>query len=586
MKRFWLPALLLGAVVMTAWVILRPYFVEQEPPPQPLAVSSGDQEIVWLMPATSGPNWERFVTAVGRAAVRLKPTWPDALVDTDRAYPPSSTDVPEVSLSWGKSGQRLCFRWYKLTSRWKTDPWVAALLRERQPPLAFIGGSSSEAATSLAQALEKQTRALPELLRPLLLLTSATADRVSLQESFGMPQPPEEQIDLMGIYPGRTFRFCFTNNQMADAISRFVCSHPDLRPQTVASAQDGEPVYLVRWNDDSYSYDLSNSFLRALSALAVEGSLADWAWVTGCIGQGGLPGLHGGVLPWERYPRSFFPRQWEVLTSVGSFYTANRDETAVAGQVSRALTRGGISGGEPTQTHPGEPGRSLLLVTGQVQPMRRFLRALERLDPDRARRLVVATGDAISFNTVYRDRRSCWSIQDLPMTLVFFCHYNPVERRAGFRPTPEGGVPLFGPGEEPAEPVSGTPGEEPSSSTGTEDVLLNADIVRSLARAYWHDDEPSRNAAELADRLRQVKLDPQGQSLFASNGNRRSGTGEHIVYLRPMIQNGRVLPRAKLEVWSWRPSRSAANPGPTWELRDAPLLLNYDPPTVEGGVHQ
>ena len=37
MKRFWLPMLLLGAVAMTAWVILRPYFGEPEPPPLPLA---------------------------------------------------------------------------------------------------------------------------------------------------------------------------------------------------------------------------------------------------------------------------------------------------------------------------------------------------------------------------------------------------------------------------------------------------------------------------------------------------------------------------------------------------------------------
>ena len=42
-------------------------------------------------------------------------------------------------------------------------------------------------------------------------------------------------------------------------------------------------------------------------------------------------------------------------------------------------------------------GRSLLVVTGQVQPTRRFLRGLERLDPGRTHRLVVATGDAVSF---------------------------------------------------------------------------------------------------------------------------------------------------------------------------------------------
>ena len=88
------------------------------------------------------------------------------------------------------------------------------------------------------------------------------------------------------------------------------------------------------------------------------------------------------------------------------------------------------------------------------------------------------------------------------------------------------------------------------------------------------------------ERLRQTKLDPKGQPLFAANGNRRSGTGEHVVCLRPVIENGRVLPRARLEVWRWQPSRTADNPGPTWEARDVPLFLSYDPPTVEGGVHR
>ena len=165
------------------------------------------------------------------------------------------------------------------------------------------------------------------------------------------------------------------------------------------------------------------------------------------------------------------------------------------------------------------------------------------------------------------------------MPLVFFCHYNPVEPRAGFRPAPEGIVAQ-------ASATDDTAASDPSSSTGTEDVLLNADIVRSLTRAYLHEDTPCRNAADLGDRLRLVKLDPKGQSLFAANGNRRSGTGEHVVCLRPVIENGRVLPRARLEVWGWRPSRSSESPGPTWEPRGEPLLLSYDPPPVEGGVHR
>src|SRR5436190_1329205 len=76
-------------------------------------------------------------------------------------------------------GGRLVFRWYKLTSDWKARDWVEALLKRRPPPLAIIGGSSSDAARELAWQLRRQGAGLPETERPLLLLTTATADRVT-----------------------------------------------------------------------------------------------------------------------------------------------------------------------------------------------------------------------------------------------------------------------------------------------------------------------------------------------------------------------------------------------------------------------
>src|SRR5207253_6398146 len=92
------------------------------------------------------------------------------------------------------------------------------------------------------------------------------------------------------------------------------------------------------------------------------------------------------------------------------------------------------------------------------QPARRFLRALLRRDPVESRRFVVATGDAIAFNTVYQDRNIAWSIQDLPFALVFFCHRNPTDPKAGF--------PIDGK-VRPAD-VNGAVSEAP----GTEDLLL------------------------------------------------------------------------------------------------------------------
>ena len=105
----------------------------------------------------------------------------------------------------------------------------------------------------------------------MLLLTTATADRVapsSEGESFAAPERTQDArsdakeqpigVKLTQLYPGRTFRFCFTNQQMATAVSDFIWSRDDLRPTR-------DPVYMAMWNDDSYSRDLIEGFWGALS---------------------------------------------------------------------------------------------------------------------------------------------------------------------------------------------------------------------------------------------------------------------------------------------------------------------------------
>src|SRR5262249_8540893 len=143
-----------------------------------------------------------------------------------------------------------------------------------------------------------------------------------------------------------------------------------------------------------------------------------------------------------------------VESSVGTFDAANRFERM---QVRDLLGELGIA-------QPRNP--VLLVLAGQTLPSRRFLHEVARTDPAMARRLVVASGDAIAFNTVYRDRVVTWPIQDLPYHLVFFCHANPTDVDAGFKPQ-EGGL-----------PGGRTLGD--TSATGTEDVLLYRDIVNAL----------------------------------------------------------------------------------------------------------
>ena len=129
---------------------------------------------------------------------------------------------------------------------------------------------------------------------------------------------------------------------------------------------------------------------------------------------------------------------------------------------------------------------------------------------------------------------------------MFFCHRNPIDPAAGFDPA-HGQV------------------------TGTEDVLLFRDIVETVvAQAFRHTEAVNLDAAELAKNLHAIRLldghfgfDPAGFPLFDEHGKRNSGTGEHVVYLRPIGEGDLVLATAQVEVWT----RDAA-PGmrPTWRL--------------------
>src|SRR5207302_8259779 len=129
--------------------------------------------------------------------------------------------------------------------------------------------------------------------------------------------------------------------------------------------------------------------------------------------------------------------------------------------------------------------RPLLVLSGQLQPSRRFLRALARLDPTVVRRFVATTGDAVSFNTIYRDRDVAWPIQDFPCDLVLFAHRNPISTEAGFQEIPK---------------ESGQGRGVGPASTGTDDVLLYADIMEATVLSVYQDkQELVVNASTMRD---------------------------------------------------------------------------------------
>jgi hypothetical protein len=505
----------------------------------PLAVPKGDQEVVWLYSATSGAQWERFVAGIDLAVARLGSKSPGLQleIDKDAAFPPQTTAIPEVSVGTKGGQNRLRFRWYKLTSDLKSQDWVQALLH-RKPPLVIIGGNSSDQAIELAHDLQSRRESAGDA-APLLLLTTSTADDEVEPSS-------QSAVPLTSIYAERTLRFCFTNRQMALTMVDFLWSRDDLRP-------DADPVYLAFWADDPYSNDLSARFLEAVNMPVARTAARDWAAIAGFTLAGGLPVDLSG-LGRRQMSSGGIPQSERIEYSVGTFDRPNRWEAQAANSLmDTKLTQ------YPTQKRP------LLIVTpAATQPARRFLRGLVRAAPSEARRFVVATGDGVPFNAIYRDRNVTWPIQDLPFSFLLFCHRNPVDESAGFRP--EG-------------PSGGETGERPASSLGTEDLLLNLDIVATIVQAAFVPNPATVDPAEFQRRVRQARwsreqemvcFEPDAQALFDADGNRRSGTGEHVAYLRPASTTEQVQPRSIIEVWSWQGGRV-----PKYQRR-ALLHVQYD----------
>jgi hypothetical protein len=496
-------------------------------------VPAGDQEIAWINGATNGATWERFIAGVRR----LQENWPQLQVDTAKAFPEQTTAVPEISLGFGTGG-KVWIRWYKLTSDSPAEKWIDQLARRQPPPLALIGGGSSDRARDLARALERQTGWHGA--KPLLLITTATADQVCLageQQQLIQPEGSEAWTDLMAIYPGRSFRFCFTNRQMAEAVIDFVWSQPELRPHgnlaqalgAVAAAAGACPLegvaFLVagsvpsinalKWLDDPYSIDLAERF--------------------------------GEVFARPEYQPNRFDIDF-IPYSVGGFWTPNAQEE----QKTRMLI-----GRLPGQ-------RSLLVLAAVDRPARRVLRTLAAAAPREARNLVAVTGDSIGFNVIYRDREFAWNSQELPIPLVFFCHQDPIA------------WPKY-------DPVS-----PPSFASATDDVLLNAELLRIvLEAAYPPTGDPGSRGPLVADAdalARQMRTLHAGY--FDASGNRQGGSGEYIVCRRPHIEGDRVLSSATIEVWR-RPPPPAVGPAPPkgWQRVRQPLIIDEAGFALGGVVH-
>src|SRR5262245_49644231 len=285
--RWWLLAALGLAVLVVGFFALRGFW-SYPGLGESKAVPPGHQEIAWLAPATGNDAWERLV-----AALRLlEKDWakvhggPELRLRLDQAFLDLTADIPEIGLSFaGHSDKVLWIRWYKVSGEVDADQWIVKLKQRGTPPLAVIGGETTDRALQLARVLDKHGAGWSRS-APLFLITTATAERYVPDEQPNPELGHESWPKLLKIYDQRSFRFSFTNARMVEVVMDFLVDHPQ-----AWAYRNGDPrlfagivaqtsplgvlgslgasgylqtpyLFALDWLDDGYSTDLAENFLR------------------------------------------------------------------------------------------------------------------------------------------------------------------------------------------------------------------------------------------------------------------------------------------------------------------------------------
>jgi len=513
-----------------------------------------DQEIALIEPATSIDDWGRIVTALKLLELdwpKINPHLPALRVNLDEAFPKLSADVPEIVLSMKVGpGHRLRLRWYKISGEHDSASWVRKLHARNRPPLAIVGGATSDRAVRLASALNA-LHPEPTSPAPVFLITTATAEKTS------------ENAPLISVYPDRSFRYSFKNKRMVESLLKFVQQTPN--------------VWLHKTPD-------SRHLALAVASMAGVGE----CWQTSVVFDQ-YPALQPYSITrvvWEdeRYSQDLaelFAEQFALRFPGGTNYDAGRISYAIGdffqpAPLEQALVETFITDRSPIGPH------SLLVLPTQTIRMRRFLINVRERSPLDARNLVILNGDAISFNSVYRDRDIVWNILNLPYSVVFFSHRNPIDRDAGFTAKVEQELPndVF----------------PQRTTTGTSEILLYRDVFESFLYAAFDGGDLLGDSLEVRLRLRATawdhprgaranteraricntrvhKFDAEPRRFFSINGDRRSHTGEHIVWVRPTFVDDVVLSTSTISVWSALPEEA----GNGWKIVEpSPFQTTYN----------
>ncbi len=498
---------LMGGSLLIALYLLLLSFGFFAPPKeaQVSEVPPGCQEIAWIGSATNFSTWERIVEAVRWVSSHdpIPGTGKKLVMEPRLGGADLKTDVPELAL-WveGQPENKLYIRWYKFSSELEIPPLIRKLSQRQTPPLAIIGGTNTRRAVQISKVLDNY-RQKWQGKAPLFLMTTATSD-----------ESPEEGVPLMDLYRDRNFRFSFTNSLMTEAVMDFVQTHPKVwqsprlpvqdvipmvgnrQPLSVAlnwnaaESQHNYSMYIVSWEDDVYSIDLSGRFAKEFQA---------------------------------RYPSPELLVSYPMPQNIGDYYTPSRHDIFALYLLREPL-------GEGKET------RKFLVLPTNAQRARRFLRTMNKIAHEFVSNLVVLSGDSISFDHIYRDREVAWNILDLPVPLVFFAHRNPVDKQAGFRKLPTS-----------EKPWATTSTANLLLYRDVFDAVIQPAFLEG--NLIGHSDDLFQKMKELRWYEERVKLGPSGISLFDENRNRQKGTGEHVILLQPLRKGAIVEANSKISVW-------------------------------------
>ena len=466
----------LTAVTLAGWFLAIPWGEGRGDRPCP--VPNGFREIAWLAPPSSSLGWQRLVAAAQFGF--SKGTFPECSLEISNAFPSDPAKTPEFLIRW--KSKTLVWRWYRADEELAI---TEKLLERNPPPIAMVGGTSTDNAKQLAERLA-MAACSHSMGKPVLMLTTATADDISYTET---PAPMRRK--LLKIHEGLTFRAGFSNNYMAHILINF------LKSQSVWTGSLPAP-WIMKWEDDPYATDLMEAFRNS--------------WKN---------------LPDHQGSSAELPNPISIKSSVGGLARPNVDESSAATLFTERASK--FTNLE----------NNWLVLCGQILPSRRLLKVMSRENGSRMRGLTVVSGDTLGFNTIYRDWQELWPSIDLPYRLVFFCHQNPVDTAAGFEADPSAAMRHL--------------------ATGTEDLLLDRDVIHSLIEG-WKFIADTDGPVELASCLKKLKYIPTGPTLataidnlpnfFDYEGNRMPATGEHLVTLSPPSINKQPNGPGQIEVWS------------------------------------